>query len=71
MKVLCPYCGQSVTIKGLGRKPSEIGVKNILDALISTRSIAEAAKQLKCSRGHIYGILKANGLIAKKLSERN
>ena len=51
----------------LGRKPLQHGVKNILDTLNTTRSISETAQKLNCSRGHIYGVLKQQGLTLKEV----
>jgi hypothetical protein len=65
MKVTCPYCGNTVTIRGLGRKPLDVPVENILDSLRKRGSVAVVAQELGCSRGYIYGVLKANGLKLK------
>jgi hypothetical protein len=57
--------GKTAYAHKLGRKPLQLSVKNILDTLQRTRSIGKAAQELKCSRGHIYGVLKTQGLTAK------
>ena len=62
MKVTCPNCGTKVAVGGLGRKPLDMPVKNILDKLRKYRSVAVVAQELGCSRGYIYSVLKANGL---------
>jgi hypothetical protein len=69
--VTCLNCGEKVPIpntgKVLGRKPLNIDVKNILDALRTYRDIALAARSLDCSRGHIYGELKKHGMTPKEV----
>lgn len=57
--------GKTAYAHKLGRKPLQHSVKNIIDTLLSTRSIGKTAKELNCSRGHIYGVLKTQGLTAK------
>jgi hypothetical protein len=58
----CPKCGHQIQIQGLGRKPLNIPLINICEALRSCRNIREAANQMKCSQGYIYNALKARGL---------
>ncbi|MBM4463423.1 MAG: hypothetical protein FJ012_08820 [Chloroflexi bacterium] len=65
MKVTCPHCGGNLTVDGLGRKRLQVPVENILDKLRTYRSVAVAAQELACSRGYIYGVLKANGVRVK------
>jgi hypothetical protein len=63
--VICPNCGAkvSVEVRGrLGRKPLNIGVKNICDALRDCRDINLAARVLNCSRGYIYKVLGEHGM---------
>ncbi len=43
MIVQCPHCGQSVVIKGLGRKSLDIPLINVCDALRRTSSVNLAA----------------------------
>jgi len=62
MLVQCPHCGQSVAVNGLGRKRLNIPLKNVCEALQARRSVVDAADELNCSQGYIFGILKANGL---------
>jgi hypothetical protein len=67
-RIKCPNCGAEVNIPGrgrLGRKPLGIDVKNICDALASSRDVSLAAAQLGCSRGYIYGELKKVGTTPK------
>lgn len=65
MIIKCPHCGQMVTVNGLGRKPLNIPLKNVCEALQVHRNVDEAAKELNCSPGYIYNILKAHGLKIK------
>jgi hypothetical protein len=65
MKVRCPHCGKSVVVNGLGRKPLNIPLKNVCEALRVHRSVAAAAQELNCSEGYIFKVLKANGLRLK------
>ena len=69
--VECPHCGKEVSIpktgKATGRKPLNIDVKNILDALRTYRDIALAASSLGCSRGYIYGALKKHGTTPREV----
>lgn len=62
MLVQCPHCGKTVVVNGLGRKPLNIPLKNVCDALQAHRSVGMAAKELNCSRGYIFNKLKAHGL---------
>ena len=62
MIVLCPHCGKSVLVNGLGRKPLNISLKNVLESLQAHLSVAVAAQELHCSQGYIFGVLKVHGL---------
>ena len=62
MRVLCPNCGKTVVVGGLGRKRLDISLKNICEALRSHRNVKAAARQLNCSQGYIFNSLKAHGL---------
>mgnify|MGYP001040112672 CR=1 FL=1 len=62
MIIQCPKCGEKVVVKGLGRKPLNITLKNVYECLRKYRSVAGAAQELGCSQGYIYGVLKDNGL---------
>jgi len=66
MIVQCPQCGQPVVVNGLGRKPLNIPLKNVLDSLQAHLDVTAAARELGCSPSYIFGILKKNGL---KLNE--
>lgn len=70
MKVLCPHCGESVVVNGLGRKPLNIPLKIVCDALRAHSSVVEVANELKCSQGYIYNVLKVNGLKLKDVFKR-
>lgn len=65
MKIQCPNCGHSVVVNGLGRRPLNIPLKNVCECLLKHGNVAAAAKELKCSQGYIFGVLKANGLKIK------
>ncbi len=69
MIVQCPHCGKSVVVNGLGRRPLSIPVNNICDRLSRHHSIVLAARELGCSRGYIYKVLKAHGMSPKALTE--
>ena len=62
MIVSCPHCGKSVVVNGLGRKPLNIPLKNVCEALQAHGSVKLAANELNCSQAYIFGVLKTNGL---------
>ena len=62
MLVHCPYCGGTVAVSGFGRRPLNIIVTKVCDALRLHRSVLAAANELGCSRAYIYKVLKADGL---------
>ena len=68
MIIQCPNCGQPVPVNGLGRKPLNILLKNVLESLQAHRDVSTAARELGCSPSYIFGVLKKNGL---KLNEVN
>jgi AraC-like DNA-binding protein len=70
MNVQCPNCGHLIAVKGLGRKPLNIPLKNIIELLQVHYSIGKVAELLGCSEGYIYGILKRNGLRLKDLVDK-
>ena len=59
--------GKSLYTRKLGRKPLNHSVKNVCDTLLSTHSIGLAAKELNCSRGYIYQVLKQVGMTPKEV----
>ncbi len=61
MKILCPHCGEIVVLNSFGRRPLNVGVKIVCDALRTHRSVTAAAKVLGLSRGYIYKVLKEQG----------
>ena len=54
----------------LGRKPLEIGVKNVCDTLRDCRDITQAAQKLGCSRGYIYKVLSNHGMTPREVIEK-
>ena len=62
MLIQCPKCGEKVMVSGLGRKPLNIPLKNVYDAIQAHRSVAGAARKLGCSPGYIFKVLKDNGI---------
>ena len=67
MIVQCPHCGKPVTVNGLGRKPLNIPLKNVCEALRVCHNVVAAAQELNCSEGYIFNALKANGLKLKDI----
>lgn len=65
MIIECPNCGKKVTVHGLGRKPLNIPLKNVCEALQTHLSVEAAAQELSCSQGYIFNALKTNGLKLK------
>jgi len=65
MIIQCPNCGGKIVVNGLGRKPLNIPLKNVYEALRAHGSVAAAADKLGCSQGYIFKILKANELNLK------
>ena len=70
MIVKCPHCGKDVAVNGLGRKPLNIPLKNILECLQSHRGFTAAAEDLGCSPSYIFGVLKANGLKLREVTKK-
>jgi len=69
MIIPCPHCGKSVVVKGLGRKPLNIPLKNVCEYLRKYRSVARVAQEFQCSQAYIFAALKANGLKLKDVIE--
>lgn len=67
MIVRCPHCGKKVTVNGLGRKPLNIPLKNVLESLHVCRNVNAAATELGCSPSYIFNVLKENGLKLKEV----
>ena len=68
--IICPHCGRKVPVAKMnrsGRKPLNISLKNICEALQAHRSAVVAAQELNCSQGYIFNVLKANGLKLKDI----
>ena len=70
MIVTCPHCGKPVPVNGLGRKPLNIPLKNVLESLQAHHDITAAAQELGCSPSYIFGVLKVNGLKPNKVIQR-
>jgi len=66
MKIKCPNCGELVVIHGFGRRPLNVSVIEVCDALRRCHSVKAAADELGCSRGYIYKVLKTAGLALQK-----
>lgn len=64
----CPNCG--VEINGIGRKKLDIPVINVYDAVQAYPTVVAAAKELGCSRGWVYKVLKDNKKTAKGVRGR-
>jgi len=62
MLIQCPHCGGTVTVNRFGRRPLNIPVTKVYDALRLQRSVLAAANELGCSRAYIYKALKVEGL---------
>jgi len=69
MIIECPHCGKSVVVNGLGRKPLNIPLKIVCEAIQAHRSVVSAAKELNCSQGYIFKVLKANGMKLEDVKE--
>lgn len=65
MKIVCPRCGEEIKVSGLGRRRLNIPLKNVYESLRAHRNVLVAAKELGCSQGYIFGVLKTNGLKVK------
>jgi hypothetical protein len=70
MIIKCPYCGKDVTVSGLGRKPLNIPLKNVLESLQAHRNVTAAAQELGCSPSYLFGVLKANGLKLREVIKK-
>jgi len=60
--ITCPHCGKVAATIGIGRKPFDMPVTKVCDALRLHRSVPMAASELDVSRAYIYKVLKAEGL---------
>lgn len=66
MIIRCPHCGKPVAVNRMGRKPLDITVKKVCDALEAHSTVSGAALELGCSRGYIYKTLKGAGLTVEE-----
>ena len=71
MIIRCPHCGKTVAVNGLGRKPLNIPLKNVLESLQIYRGVRTAAREPGCSPSYIFGALKANGLQLEGVVKKN
>ena len=68
VEVTCPKCGEKIRVKGTGgRKPKDLPVIFVCDKLRACHSIKQTAKELGCSRGYIYKVLKEAGLVVREI----
>ena len=67
MKIQCPHCGEIVVVSGLGRRPLNVGVKIVCDALRTHGSVTAAAKVLGLSRGYVYRELSKHGTTPREV----
>jgi hypothetical protein len=67
MIVVCSHCGNKVAVKGLGRKPLNIPLKNVLESLQVCRNVKTAAEELGCSQSYIFSVLNNNNLRLKNI----
>lgn len=58
-------------VNGLGRKPLNIPLKIVCEALQTRGNIVTASKKLNCSQGYIFNTLKANGLKLKDIINKH
>ena len=70
MIIECPHCGKPVVVNGLGRPQLNIPVNKVYDALHRHHSVTATARELGCSRGYIYKILKDSGLRAEDVIKK-
>ena len=52
---------------GIGRKPLDISVIKVCDALQAHSTVSAAANELGCSRGYIYKTLEVAKLTVKEV----
>lgn len=69
MKIKCQHCGCWTETYVSGRKRLNHSVKIVYDTLNQCRTITATAKQLNCSRGYIYKVLKENNLTVIQVLE--
>jgi hypothetical protein len=69
--ITCPKCRAKIPIatSRLGRKRLNIPFKNVCEALQLYRDVGQAAKELDCSVGYIYGICKQQGTTPRDVME--
>jgi len=59
----CPNCGTKIPVakSAVGRKRLNIPFKNVCEALQLYQDTGQAARELRCSVGYIYGACKEQG----------
>ena len=68
MIIRCSNCGYEHEMRlATGRPRLNIPLINVYESLRSHRSVVDAASELGCSQGYIFGIMKANGLKVKNV----
>ncbi len=70
--VFCWNCGRPVPLQGrlgLGRKPLNIPLTKICEALQAHGNALGASKYLGCSEAYIFKVLKANSLKVEQVLE--
>jgi hypothetical protein len=60
-----------VVVNRFGRRPLNIPVTKVCDALHLCRSVTAAANELKCSRAYVYKILKVSGLTTEEAMKKH
>ena len=70
MIVQCPHCGKPVVVNRFGRKPLNIPLKIVCEALQTHHSVVAAARELGCSEAYIFRALKSGGLTLKNVIDR-
>jgi hypothetical protein len=65
MRIKCPKCGETVAVKGLGRRPLAIPFTKVCEALQYSSTTVAAAEILGCSVPYIYKVCKLNGKMPK------
>lgn len=62
MRITCPKCGQKLEVVGLGRKPLNVSLNNVLKAICATSSGLAAARLCGCSESYVFMILRRQNL---------
>jgi hypothetical protein len=65
MRIKCPKCGETVAVKGLGRRPLPIPFIKVREALERSSTTRAAAEILGCSVSYIYKVCSLRGKMPK------